>query len=209
MKKNAKEIKTSSDIWWETLDGRFIAPSKMSHSHLSNIIWFFRVFFSKQAKVIHPSIEAELNSRFNGILLPYMPPIVLFAEIQRLVEKGLTDGKIGSDIFLNGSKIGMITEDSVENIRFKDILGWNVCYIKDGEHKEHTTSYWIYNPEKVCVAFLGHNGKFRLITKRKRINDNAYSSYVEEILTSQVFNPKTEIKQAVRYAYLMTQKPLQ
>lgn len=92
---------------WKTFSGALIPASQMSHQHLSNIHYYFKIFFNRT----HAFAFKQLEERFNGELLPYRPTIDFRSEIEGLVEFGYTDGKPNSPIIVNGVTIGNVRYD--------------------------------------------------------------------------------------------------
>ena len=90
---------------WTTFYGQTIKVENLSHSHLSNILYYFDLVLNMGD--VHP-IRKELNRRFGGIQLPYYPLISFKAEIDELVNKGYTSGYPDADIVVNGKWIGKI-----------------------------------------------------------------------------------------------------
>ena len=66
-----------SKLFWETANGVKIDLNKIDHQHLSNIIWFNRVFHNwesgKKWNIIRTAIQNELQTRFDNVLLPWEP----------------------------------------------------------------------------------------------------------------------------------------
>lgn len=90
---------------WGTFYGRSVDSSQLSHQHLSNIIWYFRVLLNSEP---HTQIFIELNTRFGGIQLPYKPMHSFNWEIDKLFSKGYIANKHDSDVFVNGQWIGRL-----------------------------------------------------------------------------------------------------
>lgn len=189
------------EVKWKTTYGATMSPSEMSHRHLSNIIWYFDIFWSHNPRrKAHPSIKQELHKRFGGIQLPYQPVTVFHDEIAELVKRGYTDGKLGSPIIFDGICVGKITNENTETSVHTDVDGWTAIGIC--ESKENAGPFWIYDSKGINVAFLSVEGELSLV--------EGYNSSGSLMLkpTNRTFNPETELKQAVRFAYLTTQKPL-
>ena len=183
---------------WTTAYGRSLALGEMSHGHLSNVLWFFDIFYGSKKRP-HPAIQMELNKRFSGIRLPYMPLIVFKKEIEELVSLGITNGKVGDEIILHGNRIGYISDERTKSDVFTDVNGWKAIGIKE-EDNDKSSPYWIYNSSGKLIAFLYFSGRLDLM----EYFDN--TSFTQKD-TGMKFNPKTELKQAVRYAFLKTQVP--
>lgn len=90
---------------WTTHYGRQIAINEMSHQHLSNVIHYYKYVLNWKAS---PSITIEIENRFGGIILPYKPLVSFVEEIKALMLKGYTDGKLNSDIIVDGKWVGKI-----------------------------------------------------------------------------------------------------
>lgn len=93
---------------WTTAYGQTIKFENLSHSHLSNIIYYFDLVLDMGE--LYP-IRKELNRRFGGVLLPYYPLISFKSEIDELVKKGYTTGYPNAEIIVNGKWIGKIKYD--------------------------------------------------------------------------------------------------
>jgi hypothetical protein len=84
----------------KTFDNREIRYNELSHQHLSNIVWFNKVFFNANS-----TVEKNLLSRkFNSELLPYHPHESFEAECRILSARGYL--KPNGDIYFDGTKIG-------------------------------------------------------------------------------------------------------
>lgn len=90
---------------WRTFYGKVMYLSNMSHSHLSNICYFYELVC--ESKAPH-QVLAELEKRFSGKRLPYYPLISFQQEIDALVAFGYTSGEANADIRVNGVWIGKI-----------------------------------------------------------------------------------------------------
>ena len=92
---------------WTTFYGQSIPIEQMSHSHLSNILWYFELI-----KIFPlPEIQKEIIKRFGGIRLPYKPLISFSEEIDFLENKGYLvpeEGTQNQDIIVNNRWIGQV-----------------------------------------------------------------------------------------------------
>ena len=182
-------------IVWRTTYNRSMSPSEMSHRHLSNILWYFEIFWEGKAKP-HFSIQAEIDKRFGGIRLPYQPLLIFKEEIEALIKFGYSDGKIGSDVIVKGVCIGKVTEENTNTEVFTDVAGWKAISIVENKNGG---PFWIYDDKGQHVAFLSHEGHLDILPKIFKLG----TSKVDSIK----FDPKTELKQAMRYVYLTLQRP--
>lgn len=89
-----------------TFCGQKIKYTELTQQHLSNIIWFNRIF--------HPEYHNQyeiltLNLRYNGVLLLYRPSYAFVNEIVGLRQRCLlqNDGRI----ILNKKEIGYIMNE--------------------------------------------------------------------------------------------------
>jgi hypothetical protein len=83
---------------WHTADGRILDFNDIPHQHLSNIIWFNRVFRGyTRMNYIDFELNMVLQRNYNGVLLPWLP-LPIEGEIKALIKMGL--------ILNNGSIIG-------------------------------------------------------------------------------------------------------
>lgn len=94
------------ELEWGTFYGDRIPLSKISHQHLSNILWYYELVVD--GIKVTPHIQAELENRFGGIRLPYSPLLSFPEEIKALVEKGYTTGEPNADVIVNGKWVGKI-----------------------------------------------------------------------------------------------------
>lgn len=99
-------MNTIKDLEWGTFYGGRIPLSKISHQHLSNILYFYELVVDMIKPT--PYIQMELDKRFGGIRLPYHPLVSFPEEIKVLVQKGYTTGELDADIIVNGKWIGKI-----------------------------------------------------------------------------------------------------
>lgn len=93
---------------WTTTYGQTIKFENLSHSHLSNILYYFDLVLDMGD--VYP-IRVELIKRFGGIQLPYYPLISFKSEIDELVKKGYTTGYPNAEIIVKGKWIGKIKYD--------------------------------------------------------------------------------------------------
>lgn len=90
---------------WTTFYNRSIDINKLSHQHLSNILWYFKLVLERRAS---PEVEAELYTRFGGIQLPYSPLLSFNYEIDTLMKKGYITNVTDSDIIVDGRWVGKL-----------------------------------------------------------------------------------------------------
>ena len=92
---------------WYTFDDRFVTFDEVTHQHISNAIWFNKVFNNrtKLNDKFMAQVDWTLTRRFNGELLPWKP-LPIPNEIKTLREMGLIDSN--GDIIFEGVKIGTI-----------------------------------------------------------------------------------------------------
>ena len=92
--------------YWTTALGRRRHFNKIGHQHLSNILWFQKVFFGESALNSHTSrqLEKELCERYDGKRLLWKP-LPIPEEIETLRKMGCIQG---TDIVFEGKKIGTI-----------------------------------------------------------------------------------------------------
>ena len=100
------EKRVFKPIMWGTTYGQRIEISKLSHQHLSNILYYFELLVPDV--VLHPKLNEELNKRFLGVRLPYRPQISFGQEIRALISKGYTTGEPDADIIVDGKVIGQV-----------------------------------------------------------------------------------------------------
>lgn len=98
-------MKKEKEFEWGTFYGTKMRVSEISHQHLSNILWYYKLVV-KSKPTQH--IQSELEKRFGGILLPYSPLLSFPEEIQALVNQGYTTGHPNADIKVNGEWVGKI-----------------------------------------------------------------------------------------------------
>lgn len=95
-----------NDQIWMTFNREAIRVSRLTHQHLSNILYYFELVIP--GTNLHPQIYEEINKKYLGVRLPYLPLINFRDEINALVHKGYTTGEVGADIIVNGKCIGKI-----------------------------------------------------------------------------------------------------
>jgi hypothetical protein len=94
------------ELEWTTFYGGRIPLSKISHQHLSNILWYYELVVDFITPT--PHIQEELEKRFGGIRLPYSPLLSFPEEIEALVLKGYTTGFPDADVIVNSQWVGKI-----------------------------------------------------------------------------------------------------
>lgn len=101
-----------------TFDGRVLDYSELTHQHLSNIIWFDKIFFNR----VDDFNMSQLYERFGGKILPYQPQQAFKEEIARLELKGMLVPGLNGMTFImyEGQIIGNIWNE-VPN--FTNIIG--------------------------------------------------------------------------------------
>jgi len=95
---------------WRTFYGYDLPINELSHQHLSNIIWYYKLILNYNFDINH-EIYNELNNRFGGICLPYKPLHSFVFEINRLFELGYITNKLNSDIIVDGKWVGKLSYD--------------------------------------------------------------------------------------------------
>ncbi len=102
-----------------TFDGRKLSHNEMSHQHLSNCVWHFRIW--KQAndwelKHFFDTIE----KRFGGVLLPFRPILKFPAEIKALYDCGMVEpiDEYKSKITWKGKVIGELFNSHEAEVAF-------------------------------------------------------------------------------------------
>jgi len=77
---------------WTTFDGRKIFIDRLEDQHLSNIYWFYLLFWGE--KNISPKIITELMKRFGSLdNILYFKPLPIPSEIADLRKKGHIAGQ--------------------------------------------------------------------------------------------------------------------
>ena len=90
---------------WRTFYGRKIEIKNLSHQHLSNIIWYYKLVVCDD---VYPPIKDELKNRFGDICLPYYPLHSFTSEIDALFSFGYITNKHDSDIIVDGKWVGRL-----------------------------------------------------------------------------------------------------
>ena len=80
---------------------------------------------------------------------------------------------------------------------FPDIAGWSAISTSKEERPGYEYTHFIFDNRSKNVAFINANGVLSIIGTDR----NSYK-------TDRKFKPSTELKQAVRYVYLMLQNPI-
>jgi hypothetical protein len=93
---------------YRTFENKTVNLNEVDHQHLSNIYWFNAVVNNKKCPDF---IMDQINSRFNGSILSYIPKSTFKQEIDILDRDGLlewkdVDGNRVADIVFMGQKIG-------------------------------------------------------------------------------------------------------
>lgn len=94
---------------WTTFDGREVSLQQVPHSHLSNIIWFRKIF----GWGVNQEAVDEIYRRFEGKILPYSPHPSFKAEWRALEQKGMiTTTTYGLKIIaFEGQVIGYVWDE--------------------------------------------------------------------------------------------------
>jgi len=66
-----------------------------------------------------------------------------------------------------------------------------------------SAAYYIHDSNDNYVAYLRTNGDLEMV-----LNPSSQGRIFNLKSSGRTFNPKTHLKEAVRYAYLMSQKPI-
>lgn len=90
----------------------------------------------------------------------------------------------------------------IEKHIFEDVGAFRAVKVSNGYKALSKPAYRIFNSEGRYVAFLDKYGS--LFVK----SPNPDYEGLALLCTDRYFNSRTELKQAVRCAYLMTQKPI-
>ena len=90
---------------WGTFHGTKILFNELSHQHISNITYYFKLVLNMKP---HPDIYKEIEDRFGGIILPYKPLLSFPYEINALKRKGYTTGEVNADVIVDGKWVGKI-----------------------------------------------------------------------------------------------------
>lgn len=90
-----------------TADGKTVSHNEMTHQHLSNCVWHFRVWKNSPDSSLAHFFET-LKRRFNGELLPFRPVMTFQAEIKALYLAGMVEkvDEFKSNIRWKGEIIG-------------------------------------------------------------------------------------------------------
>ena len=79
------QIETSRPHVWVTFQGKTKLVSEIDHQHLSNMYWYYLIFWDKKLQWVLD----EINDRFNGQILHYRPHLQFESEIQGLEDRGM------------------------------------------------------------------------------------------------------------------------
>lgn len=90
-----------------TFDGSKLSHDEMSHQHLSNCIWHFRIWRNSSDLSLRHFFET-IKRRFNGELLPFRPILKFPAEINALYDNNMVEkiDEYKSKITWKGNVIG-------------------------------------------------------------------------------------------------------
>lgn len=91
---------------WTRLDGVQIPFNKLSHEHISNILWYKEIILNSDRynDNAYFLLSVELHKRFNGVRLPYKP--IYDFEIEFLNKNRMVDDM--GNIYYKGDIIGSI-----------------------------------------------------------------------------------------------------
>lgn len=104
---------------WTSAYGIKTPINELDHQHLSNIIWYGKVFNSF-TKLITLALMDQIDERFNGVLLPWKPLPIPF-EVSTL--RGMRMIDENDNIVYNGEIIGDIKHIT------NDITDGNAYYL--------------------------------------------------------------------------------
>lgn len=91
---------------WQTFYGTKIPLSSLSHQHLSNITWYYKIVVGNDSTMVE--LYEIIRNKYGGIRLPYHPMISFTQEIDFLFNKGYITNKLDSDIIINGLWVGKL-----------------------------------------------------------------------------------------------------
>jgi len=102
-----------------TFDGRKLSHDEMSHQHLSNCVWHFRIWKNAPDYTLQHFFDS-LKRRFNGELLPFRPILKFPAEINALKELGMVEqiDEYKSKITWKGKVIGELFNSHEAEVAF-------------------------------------------------------------------------------------------
>lgn len=95
-----------------SFDGTVNSHDTMSHRHLSNCVWHFRIWKNAPDSSLRHFFET-LDRRFDGVLLPFQPLLKFEAEINALRAAGMVErvDEYKSNIRWKGKIIGEMFND--------------------------------------------------------------------------------------------------
>lgn len=106
------ELKDKCKINWTTWNNRVVTESTITHQHLSNIFWYFKVIQNPLSPSTQNKLKCILDTQFKSILLPYKPEITFIEEIEYLFLNNFlrvnTNDYSVYDIFFQGEIIGTL-----------------------------------------------------------------------------------------------------
>lgn len=91
---------------WKTFYGANMSIDRLSHQHLSNILWYYEIVVNNPLDV--QNIQDIITNRYGGIRLPYRPMISFTQEINYLFIHGHITNKIDSNIIVDGKWVGKL-----------------------------------------------------------------------------------------------------
>lgn len=95
---------SSNNLSWTNTYGKKRKISKLSHQHLSNILWYHEILVPGSSHLFK-HIEHQLILRFDGQRLEWKP-LPIPDEIETLYRMGLIDDQ--KNILYKGRKVGSI-----------------------------------------------------------------------------------------------------
>lgn len=109
-----------------TFQGRKLSHDEMSHQHLSNCVWHFRVWNDSPDSRLRHFFDT-LDRRFDGVLLPFRPILKFPAEIKALRECGMVEeiDEYKSKITWKGKVIGEMFNSEEAEIAFHEHEAYN------------------------------------------------------------------------------------
>lgn len=109
-----------------TFQNQTITHDEMSHQHLSNCVWHFRIWKNAHDSNLTHFFET-LKKRFNGELLPFHPILKFPAEIKALRDCGMVEpvDEYKSNIRWKGKIIGEMFNSEEAEIAFFEREAYN------------------------------------------------------------------------------------
>lgn len=95
--------------FWITFDRRIISVEDMTHQHVSNIYYFVNYTMSyAYSQSLKNEIKEIINTRFNGVILPYRPVPIFVQEIKLLKNLGYL--KENNQIYIDNKWVGELVD---------------------------------------------------------------------------------------------------